>query len=92
MLTFACLRRPRWCETYGAKTEIIGAQSQDFVQFVRYRHRRVPHSKPNQCHLPEPDYDPIRLAYLAFACWVVRRLLCDDLGVLSAALTAAIRG
>jgi hypothetical protein len=44
-----------------------------------------------QHHLADPDYDPIRRACLAFACWGVRCLLCDDVGVISA-LMAAIRG
>jgi hypothetical protein len=57
---------------------------------VAHQHRRVPHSRLNQRHLAEPDYDPRRRACLAFACWVVRFLLCDDLGVISA-LMAAIR-
>ena len=37
-----------------------------------------------QLHLADPDYDPRRRAYLAFACWVVRFLLYGDLGVISA--------
>jgi hypothetical protein len=34
--------------------------------------------------LADPDYDLRRRAYLAFACLVVRFLLCGDLGVISA--------
>ena len=37
-----------------------------------------------QHHLADPDHDPRRRAYLAFACWGVRCLLHHDRGVISA--------
>jgi hypothetical protein len=42
------------------------------------------HERPMQHHLADPDYDPRRRSYLAFARLVGRFLLYGDLGVISA--------
>ena len=52
---------------------------------VRVTHQRRRGTR-SHCNiiLADSDYDPIRRACLAFACWGVHCLLCDDVGIISA--------
>ena len=50
---------------------------------VTHPRRRVKHSRLNPTPSDKTDHDPKRRACLAFACWGVRHLLPDVLGVIS---------